>query len=400
MSGLAWRLERQNRAAGTYFVLATGRGADRRSISVGFVAADVAKRALDGLHRVVHRDGAALDLTVERGADGVLRPVDREVLLRRLLELADRKVDPEVYKDVSPGAMTLASYVAMHWAAERSRSNPSSWEREERLWRLYLLPEFGRTLLKNLGAVCFDAFINGLKGIRGGPLSGNSLRLVRAAYQACLTYAERRGHIASVHRFYPLKGSTRRALAPPEPLSQLEVEALIVNGGSEMHRVLFAFAFDQGPRPAEAVALDWEDVSFDVTPRSPFGTVRIRGTKTARADRVVPLFAMARRYLYAWWKKQGRPLSGRVFLYKGRPYESGCTFRVALRGAAERAGIRPRRIFPYLTRHTMVTAARAAGASREEVAAVAGHTSPRMIDEVYDHSSVAQRVDVSRFPRR
>jgi integrase len=139
-------------------------------------------------------------------------------------------------------------------------------------------------------------------------------------------------------------------------------------------------------------------VDWRPTARCPLGTVRIPGTKTKRSERRVPLLPLARRHLEAHWKMLGKPASGPVFTWRGKRFAAGgTTFRTALASAVVRAGLEDRRVFPYLARHTAVTRARRRGVSREQVAAVMGHTNPRMIDETYDHTEVAERVDASWF---
>lgn len=393
-----WRVERQARSRGPYFVLVSGRSAFRATIAIGFVGRVAAERARVGMSRLVERvdaDIAIEMLTAEPSTS------ERVALLHRMLAIVDRPPDPAWFAgQVEPGKMTLAGYVATYFGPERQRARPASWAREQGTWSRYLLPTLGDVVLGELDAVRFDTLMREVRGVRGGAMSGNTLRLVRAAYQACLRFAERRGHLSAVHRFFPIEGSTRRALPTPVPLVDAEIARLLAKAGSSMHRALFAFAFDEGGRPSEVVAVDWSDITWEPTARTPHGCVRVRGMKTQRADRVIPLFSLARRHLEAWWHEKGRPASGAVFCWQGRPYRGGSTFRTALIGACKRAGIEGRRIFPYLARHSMVTSARAAGATREEVAAVAGHTNPSMVDTVYDHSSAIDRVDVGRFPCR
>lgn len=304
---------------------------------------------------------------------------------------------PEILGDaiampVEHGAMPLREYVDTVFGRERKRERPDTWKREVWHWNTHLTPALGATPLRALDKVMFDRFIQELRNKNGKPASGNTKRLVRAAYQACLTFAERNGHLDEIHKFYAIKGSTERALAAPVPLSGEETGALLANAPSLMHRALFAFAFEEGPRPSEVCWIDWSDVDWKAD------RVHVRGKKTNKSDRVIPLLPLTRRHLLEHWMAEGQPKTGPAFTWRGKPYTATTAFRSALKTAARKAEIADgRRIFPYLARHTALTTASANGAARDHVAAFAGHTNPRMVETTYDHTTAADRIDATRF---
>lgn len=164
-----------------------------------------------------------------------------------------------------------------------------------------------------------------------------------------------------------------------------------------MHRALFAFAFDEGGRPRESVSLDWSDVFLDAISER---RVRIPGTKTATSDWIIPLWPSARKHLLEWWPACGRPTSGWVFTWRGKPYTGATTYRTALKTAARRAGITGRRVFPYLTRHTFATNSLLGGADEHETALAMRHTNAKMVKLRYGHVQPADVLDARRFESR
>lgn len=394
MNPRKWRKDGVRSKNGTSWRLMTGRDTEREWISLGLMTEEQAQLCLDTMQREENETaGTPAEGRIQRLAgetDGkarVVRYLQGAPLAELAPELGDR------------GALRLDAYVAEVWGPVRAAASAATWKREEWLWKSYILPPLGPVRVKDLDHVRFDEFINAVVKQNGQPASWNTKRLVRAAYQGALTHAERKGHIPSVHRFYELKGSGT-VLAKPQPLSTPEIHAIIKAAKSTTYRALFAFAFEQGARPGEINRVHWEDIGWPAAKPAPYGRIAIRGTKTDASKRTIPLLALTRQHLEALWIERGRPDVGVVFLTdRGQPF-SDRGWKRSLKTAAENAGITDRRIFPYLGRHTALTAALDAGASKDEAAALAGHTNPRMLGATYDHGEVVDRINVHNFPKR
>ena len=300
----------------------------------------------------------------------------------------------------NPKEMTVSEYLQHVWSPHRSKAR--SWSNESGLWRLHLIPRFGAIRMSDLTHPDFDDFIENLTLQNGNPASGNTKRLVRAAYKAMLTHAMRKGHIDEIHPFFHIKGSTK-STRPVDHLTPDELRA-VLQAASPLHRALFAVATMQGLRPSEVTQLRWEHLDLNK------GHLFAPGTKTKDSAAHIPLFDGTRVEIAAWWERCRRPQTGwmfprtaaqtkdwRGFVYvDGPPMASAGSFKRALARAVELAGI-SKRITPYSLRHSFATAASVAGASVDDVAKVMRHSSPEMVRRRYDHSG-ATGVDRSRFP--
>ena len=441
------RLQRQTRRGADYWTLMMGSGRDRISLTIGATTTDDARRYLAGIEcvrllwvRATDFQGLPLDAMLTRedlhlvpppppGATEELsrwQPVRPEWLVDYGRHGSKQRAEVLRYLSIVGGYenavaaltdgplraqvatpdlnwapklpamranMPLKQYVDLVWAEVRKAEYPDTWARERRLWDLHLLPALGHLRVCELEAYAFDEFIGAETRKDGQPLSGNTRRLIRAAYQAMLIDAEKKRVIKEVHKFYRLKGSTKKVLQRPKPLSDAEIDALIEAAPTLTHAALFAVSFELGLRPGEIPRVGWGDVDW-LAQSGGWGGLHVRGTKTDSSDDVIPLGPRSRVRLRELWETLGRPVDGPVFTYRGRPILS-C--RTALKRAADRAGISEgRRIFQYLGRHTAATAV-SRRANREVAAALLRHTSPKMVEATYDHTTVSDRVDPSKL---
>lgn len=446
-NGHPWRLERMKRPGGFYFILSRGPRDARESISLGYITPTEAEAAHAGIEWLrAHGTAAGAYPTPDRLiafvrdapalADKGVSPSEAQTSARgRVLhiltalgnQIADARalrgtfdaaaltaLAPELAPDVGDlpvdyPSMPLRQYLATTWEPERSRTNPDTWKKERRLWDGYILPTLGGHRLHDLDPVesprnahvHFDELIRTATLKSGEAASGNTKRLIRSAYQACLTFAARHGHIGAVHKFYPIKGSTERRLPEAEPLTPEEIGKLLDAAGASagrggdrmsgrMHRCLFAVAVAQGLRPSEALRIDWRHVDLDA------GRLYVAGKKTRQSKATIPLFPLAVSELREWWMACGRPSEGPAFTWRGEALGSGSAFKRSLATAAKKAGI-TKRVTPYVLRHTFATRSLEAGASREEVAAILRHSNPRMVEQHYDHADTARTVDATAF---
>jgi integrase len=214
-------------------------------------------------------------------------------------------------------------------------------------------------------------------------LSGRSRAIVRAAYAALLTHAERSGHIAEAHRFYRIKGATKRTRPQSDPLDVDEVRRLLAVA-DPMRKAMWAVGVGQGLRPGELVRCEWGDI--DWTDR----VLAVRGTKTNDSAAVIPLTPLAHDALRALWVRLGQPSSGRCFTYggnglerepsKARPFVS---YKRALESDRKAAKI-GRKVTPYLLRHSFATIAWSLGIDRDTAKRIMRHTAgSSLLDRVY-----------------
>lgn len=391
-----WRKDAVKSKNGPSWRLMTGRNETRKSIWLGQIPEEDVERCLVAMQ-------AEEDRTVNTPLYGRLERLAEEPggpeKVRQLLRDGGLTIDLFGAPPSDYGAFRLEDYVNQVWAEVREKQSADTWEREDWLWRRKIIPKLGHVRLRELDHVKFDAFISALTNLNGKPASWNTKRLTRAAYAALMTHAEKMGHIEQVHRFYDLRESGT-VLPEARPLSDDQLLDLIACAPSTMHAALFAFSFETGARPSEVKRVQWEDIDWTRTKKTPHGRVAIRGSKNAKAKRVLPLLQIARLELETWWKDSGYPKTGHVFHNNGEPYATSGGWKKALKAAAKKAKIDDRRIFPYLARHTYVTAALDAGASLVETAQLGGHTDTKMVRKVYDHGTVADRVDVEKLPKR
>jgi len=123
------------------------------------------------------------------------------------------------------------------------------------------------------------------------------------------------------------------------------------------------FILATGARLGESAAAQPDDIDWDG------GTVRLRGTKTRRSARVVPILSSTRCYLVA--------------AHRCMPFGSWGRSNASrdLNAAADRAGVG--RLRPTDLRRTAAMWLRQSGASASAIAEYLGHTSSRMVEQVY-----------------
>jgi integrase len=367
-----WRVVPMKRAKGRYFVLQKGRGHDRVSITLGYVAEDAADRALK---RVQEEQDLGSVGRVARLFSRHRKDAIKYLCGDRIVE---KLVGP---KAVDYGGMTLQQYFDSGYSAWRAQKRPPSWVQEERRWER-ILEDIGNTRLRRMDEfVLADHLDQAIvtRGKRlGEPLSGNGKRLRRAAVQAMVKRAYRLKHIERMPNLgmFQIEGATKLVQEKPDPLTLIELAALM-HVSDPKWRAMWATGAGQGLRPSELTRIQWPDVRFSEE------LLDVRGEKTDLAAETIPLTPLAFRELRRWWVACGQPDSGLVFpsQYKGLPYtESG--YREALKSAAVRARVK-RRIYPYLLRDSFATIAWSLEIDIDVARRVMRHTNDKMIREVY-----------------
>lgn len=389
---MKWRLAPQERSGGTYQVAQKGRAKERIGLTLGYVSAEDAERALARLQQ--EEDGG----TIGR----VLRLYDREPAdaVRYLIG------DPEADKLVGPpepdyGSMTLQEYYDAVYAEARAAHRPKSWPSEQRHWAI-LLASIGHVKLRHLDEFVLADHLDRLvvtRGSRAGKdAAGNTKRLQRTAIQAMFKHAYRKKHITKLPAFsvFRIDGATKPVRKKPEALDLMELLALLDAASDIRVRALFAVAAAQGLRPSEVVVLKWEHVAWSVP------SLELYDTKTEELAETIPLTPLAHRELKAWWEAAGRPTSGTIFPNEdGVPYASGNGYRKALETAVRNAGL-DRHVYPYLLRDSFATIAWSLGIPMDVARRVLRHTDEKMIQRVYCRPRPAELVKAVAafdFPR-
>ena len=152
-------------------------------------------------------------------------------------------------------------------------------------------------------------------------------------------------------------------------LSGTEVVKVLRSLSNRRHRTLALLCYGAGLRVREACRLQIDDID---TRRS---VLLIRDAK-GQKDRQVTLSPRLLKALRAYYK-QYRPAGPYLFEGRGsgRPL-SAAAFQIALRKAAQRAGI-PKRVTPHVLRHSYATHMVEAGADLRSVQLLLGHNSLR-----------------------
>ena len=382
-----WSLQASNRSGGRYYQAVFGHGRTRvRVVTLGYLDDATAERALVNLRLGGERVAATPRPVVVTGADGEGREVvvgfTDDQVRRFALNADDRTVaEVEAEQAAESAAALIASgnyrdlpfrdFVNTVWIPVRRQEAASGTvERERWMWSK-ILPVLGHVALGRLDGMKIDQFLNGQDN-----WSGRTRAVALNTIRTALKYAVETGVLDDMPKTRTVKDSTKRVHGRPVALLPSEVAALLDSAPSPAHRALYAFAIATGSRKSEASAIAWPDVDWTAN------TVHVRGTKTERADRVIPLPPMARRELEALWESSGRPTTGPCFTYKGRPIGD---WKKGLRAAAKRAGIE-RRVFPTLARHTFCTLAAVNGVPKSATKEMMGHSSRSiMVDVAYDN---------------
>jgi integrase/recombinase XerD len=156
---------------------------------------------------------------------------------------------------------------------------------------------------------------------------------------------------------------------------------------SERDRIIIRILGDCGLRASELCSLAPDDVVRH--DRQAYLRVKGKGER----DRLVPILPALLRRIERYIR-DGRPRDTRpdvlfLSLRKGLTGEYGPLTRSGLFQLIEhtgiRAGMEDRKIHPHLLRHSFITNALRSGVSPIILSQIAGHTSMRMIEQVYSH---------------
>ena len=291
--------------------------------------------------------------------------------------------------NASPSSQTLETFVLETWLDLRSQEvSENTYRVEEGFWTSEngILASLGDIELHQLRPLHFEQHVQSLRS-RG--CTARTMQLHRSAYIAALKYLVYVGVMKESGEIRPIK-TKRGEKWEVKPFSAGEVKRLLEHASSPMHRALFALGIGQGLRPSELLRVEWQDFDFERK------TIKIRGTKTAASDAIIPLTGISEREMSSWrdalCERNGRGSvdKGLCFYHQqtGRPITS---FKRSLMTSCYNAGLsvdemgEERRVFPYLLRHSFATLAATSSppVPLSVVQTVMRHTSSKMLLDVY-----------------
>lgn len=259
----------------------------------------------------------------------------------------------------------------------------------------YLKPALGRIRLDKLTADHVDAMLRDM--ISQGKARATA-RLARTVLSMALTHAERREMV--------VRNAARLSVLPEGPKSDRRSltsdEASLVLDAAKGTRLEAAWCLQLqlGLRPGEVRGLAWNDIDLDqkrlcirCAQRREGGKLIARDrTKTPRSVRSLDLPRGVVAVLKSHKARQAEERLQNADLWQdldlvictgtGTPIDPS-NYRREFRKVVETAGLD--HLVPHELRHSAASLLMDAGKSAEDVAYMLGHSSPRMLHEVYRH---------------
>lgn len=257
---------------------------------------------------------------------------------------------------------------------------------------VHLIPRFGKLLLTDLSPRHIEAMLADLLGAGMEPKSANA---IRQTLSVALNDAVRDERVS--RNVAALAKPARVERKEVEPLTLEEAQRFLVAIRGDRLEALYTAALAVGIRQSEALGLRWQDVNLETGEvRLDVQLVRMPGRfalerlKTPASRRRFYLPAPA---LDALRRHKGRETTphewGLIFTTtKGQPIH-GTSLRLWFHMHCERAGV-PDQHFHDM-RHAAASLLIAQGATLVEVADLLGHSSIRIVEQVYKHIYDGQR---------
>jgi integrase len=270
-------------------------------------------------------------------------------------------------RGLAPGTVSTSyGYPLVHvflpWCAENRITDPAQLDTR-------VTAEFSVELLRRPGR-------------SGKPISKYTAHAYSRSVRGFLNWCQREGE--KVPSRPSLPRLPRRTL---DVLSRDEIDALELGATSERDRVIIRILGDCGLRASEVCSLQVSDIKRH--DRQSYLQVNGKGDR----QRLVPVVPLLLRRIERYERNDRPKDCGDEHLFlslrKGRsgdyePLTRSGLFQL-IENAAIRSGMEARKIHPHLLRHSFITNALRAGVSPLLISQIAGHTSLRMIDQVYSH---------------
>lgn len=331
-------------------------------------------------------------------------PVRRTALARTQAEarakLRDLKKDAELGVG-APGDLSVGRYLEQ-WIEDVLPSlRKSSNTAYNYTWalRLHIIPQIGTRKLRDLVPEDVEAALQ--KAVRDG-LGLSSVGRVQSVLGMALRHAERRGLVgrnAAKLAVIPHAALSRKEIRHRRSLTHEEARALVIAVRGHRLEAMWMCGMTLGPRPGELAGLLWSGVDLDeavlrITGSRIYedGEMRLGKTKTKKAVRSLELpdFLVVSFRRHAGLQEAERAAAGERWVGSGLVFSTRTgtmldpsNLRSTLDRLAKKAGIE--HFVPYEMRHTATSLLSDAGMSIEEIADLLGHTTTRMVEQVYRH---------------
>lgn len=366
----AWRLQSSKRARGSYYQAVIGQGRRRRVVTLGYLTEGEAVAALEALR---HEKGPAL-ANVDADGQAV---VSDDGIRHWATEVAGEAVVTAMVAEQARQSgdysrMPLSTFVSEVFMPVRLTEVGAHTRKNEKVQWRKILKVIGSVPVGKITGMIVERLMNHYASD-----TAPTRRRLLVTLKAALRYAAQVGVIKEIPPMRPVKGANRRVKGRPVALSAAEVEAILREALSPVHKALWAFALGQGVRPSEAARLDWSDVCFKTN------MVLVRGTKTAKSHRKIPLTTATRDVLEPYWTSLGSPQTGVAF--PGRGGQPVRDWRWGFSQAAKRARVE-KKVTAYTARHTFATTCAMQGVPLPAAKEMLGHsTHSKMLEEVYSN---------------
>lgn len=314
-------------------------------------------------------------------------------------EIAETKAKRDVHTGrKKPRQGSFASVVELFFQYREGKKADSTIRTEKRRSKI-LLKHFGHALIGAIGTEDIDAYVAGR--LRGGK-AHRSINLELSLLSSLFKFAISRryaGHnpVKDVEYLKVRKGE--HLIPSDEEFDRLVEEARKINVGpagiNNKHGTQLAtyilLSVYTGLRPNEAFHLQWRDIDLEanlikVCPKdgSPLKSGKFRAIEIN--EELKPVLIS--------WKKEWREIfNGNaggagchdwVFIHPQRPYQRAKGFRKSLEKAKKRAGISIH-MTNYTFRHIFISKAVMCGVDYIALKKWTGHSSIKMIEDVYGH---------------
>jgi len=293
-----------------------------------------------------------------------------EARIRTGLATGSLQLDKPVAPVDEPSCPTLTGFKERYFADHVAKLKPSMRSGQERLWRVWQLPQLGEMPLDVIGP---EAFAKLTRAMQANKLSPKTINNCLSALRTALTHASDWGLIAAVPRIRWLK-------VPQQKFDFFgfdEVGQLV-----EHAPPMVILALKTGMRLGELLALRWSDIS---TPRAQVTVQRSVFWEKGKAHvgspknhklRVLPLTGDALAALESVRAARRDEGDGYVFVNAGGSQLTKGETKWPLWRAQEAAGLR--RTGWHVLRHTFASHLVMRGASLSAVQALLGHSTVAM----------------------
>lgn len=326
---------------------------------------------------------------------------------QRLRELKNQRDNGVLSLGRSPA---LSAWLA-HWMeAKKPKLKPKTYETYQAAIDRYLPAWLGAVKLDKLTAEHLEQAYAALRDDRR--LADTTIYQLHAVLRGALELARRRGRI-------PVNVATMVVAAPSTvakrvaPFTDAELDKIYTAIADTPYEARWTFALEQGPRPGEAIALEWSEVDFDegaILVKQQLQTIdgELRLVQYAKSDagrRKIPmpdylaellrthrarqLAQMAEAKKWGGWRDPEEPddvVHAFVFPSQNAPgmpiTPSGDTLQ--WRRILDKAGVP--KVRRYVARHTAASRMIAAGIDLTVVAEILGHANIQMLVKVYAHA--------------